>query len=65
MRNRNIGSDQEVIDALESIKNDIDAGRKGAAQGKIKDLMTGIQRANYYISAQDFQTLSNYNNMVQ
>ena len=56
---------EEKADYLESIKNDIDAGRKGAAQGKIKDLMTGIQRANYYISAQDFQTLSEYNDMVK
>ena len=65
MRDRNLGSDQEVVDRLEEIRVDIDAGRRGTAKGKIKSLMDGVNKANYYISGKDLQTLSEYNNMLK
>lgn len=65
MKNRNIGSDQIVVDRLAEIKADLDAGRRGSAQSKINSLKNGIDKANYYISSQDFQTLTQYNNMLK
>ena len=65
MRDRGLDSDEEVTRLLEQIKNDIDAGRKGAAKGKIESLRNGINKSNYYISSIDFQTLTEYNNMVK
>lgn len=65
MKDRGLASDSEVTNTLNAIKEDIDSGRKGAARGKIESLMKGINRANYYISSNDFQTLSNYYNMVK
>lgn len=65
MRNRNINSDPEVTNRLAEIKADIDAGRRGNAQGKIKSLMDGVNKANFYISATDLQTLTQYNNMLK
>lgn len=65
LRNRGIDSDSTVTEQLESIKNDIDAGRMGAAKGKIQSLMNGINKANFYISSKDFQTLTELNNMVK
>lgn len=65
MKNRNIGSDQIVVDKLAEIKADLDAGRRGSAQSKINSLKNGIDKANYYISSQDFQTLTQYNNMLK
>lgn len=65
MRNRNISSDPEVVTRLQEIKADIDAGRKGSAQGKVKSLMNGVNKANYYISATDLQLLTQYNNMLK
>lgn len=65
MKNRNIGSDQIVVDKLAEIKADLDAGRRGSAQSKINSLRNGIDKANYYISSQDFQTLTQYNNMLK
>lgn len=65
MRNRNINSDQEVTNRLAEIKADIDAGRRGNAQGKIKSLMDGVNKANFYISSTDLQTLTQYNNMLK
>ena len=65
MKDRGLSSDSEVVDQLNSIKSDIDSGRSGAARGKIESLITGIRRANYYISQDDFKTLNNYYNMVK
>lgn len=65
MRNRNIDSDQEVKDQLEAIKKDIDAGRSGAAKGRIESLRNGVNKANYFISSTDYQTLIEYYNMVK
>ena len=65
MVDRGLSSDQEVTNILNSIKNDIDAGRGGAAKGKIQSLFNGIERANYYISQNDFKLLTQYNNMVK
>ena len=65
MKDRNLSSDQQVTDTLDSIKSDIDAGRYSAAKGKIESLMSGIQKANYYISSKDLQTLSEYKKMVK
>lgn len=65
MRDRGLASDQEVIDRLESIRNDIDAGRMGSAKGKIESLKSGIQKANFYISSKDLQTLNELYNMVK
>ena len=65
MRNRNINSDPEVTNRLAEIKADIDAGRRGNAQGKIKSLMDGVNKANFYISSTDLQTLTQYNNMLK
>lgn len=65
MRNRNIDSDQEVTDRLDSIRADIDAGRMGSAKGKIDDLKKGVNKANFYISSKDLMTLNELNNMVK
>lgn len=65
MRDRGLSSDQEVIDRINSIQADIDAGRYGAAKGKIEDLKNGINKASYYISSKDFQTLNKLYNMVK
>lgn len=65
LRNRGLDSDPEVTERIESIKNDIDAGRTGAAAGKIQDLKTGVQKANFYISEKDLQTLNELYNMVK
>lgn len=65
LRDRGIGSDQEVVDRLVEIKEDLDAGRRGSAQSKINSLKNGINKANYYISATDLQTLTQYNNMLK
>ena len=65
MRNRNLSSDPEVTERIEAIRNDIDAGRMGAAAGKIDDLRTGINKANFYISSEDLMVLNQLNNMVK
>ena len=65
MRDRGLDSDAEVSRILKEIKADIDAGRGGAAKGKIQDLFNGVQRSNYYISANDLKLLTQYNNMVK
>ena len=65
MRNRNIASDAEVTERLKAIKEDIDAGRSGAAKGRIDDLFSGVRKANFYISSEDMQTLNQYNNMLK
>lgn len=65
MRNRNLSSDPEVTERIESIRNDIDAGNMGAAAGKIDDLRTGINKANFYISSEDLMVLNQLNNMVK
>lgn len=65
MRNRNLASDPEVTEQIESIRDDIDAGRMGAAAGKIEDLKSGINKANFYISSQDLMILNQLNNMVK
>ena len=65
MVDRGLASDQEVTDRLESIRADIDAGRYGSAKGKIEDLKTGVQKANFYISSKDLQTLNELYNMVK
>lgn len=65
MRNRNLNSDPEVVNRMMDIKNDLDAGRKGAAKGKIESLKKGIDKANYYISGTDLKILSDYYNMVK
>lgn len=65
MVDRGIDSDQEVVDRLDAIKNDINAGRTGAAKGKIEDLKRGVDKANFYISSKDFQTLNDLYNMVK
>lgn len=65
MRDRGLSSDTEVTQKLQDIKKDIDAGNKGSAKGKIESLRNGINKSNYYISATDYQTLTNYYNMVK
>lgn len=65
MKDRGLDSDAEVVNQLKSIKNDIDNGRKSAAKGKIESLRNGINKANYYISSKDYQTLNDYYNMVK
>ena len=65
MKNRNIDSDPEVTERLDSIRKDIDAGRTGAARGKIEDLKKGIQKANFYISSVDLADLNDLYNMVK
>lgn len=65
MKNRNLSSDEEVITRLEEIKNDIDKGLNGQAKGKIESLKKGIDKANFYISADDLRTLNKYYNMVK
>ena len=65
IKNRNIASDSTVTQQLNAIKEDIDAGRTGAARGRINSLKSGIQKANFYISSQDMLTLNQYNNMVK
>lgn len=65
MRNRNLNSDQEVVERMMDIKNDIDAGRMGSAKGKIESLKKGIDKANFYISSTDLKILSEYYNMVK
>ena len=65
MRDRGLDSDSEVTERINSIKNDIDAGRYGSAKGKIEDLKTGVQKANFYISSKDLQTLNELYNMVK
>ena len=65
MRNRNIDSDPEVTERLDSIRADIDAGRMGSAKGKIDDLKKGVNKANFYISSKDLMTLNELNNMVK
>lgn len=65
MRDRGLSSDAEVTQKLQDIKKDIDAGNKGSAKGKIESLRNGINKSNYYISATDYQTLTNYYNMVK
>lgn len=65
LRDRGLDSDPEVTERLESIKADIDAGRMGAAAGKIEDLKKGINKASYYISSKDLQTLNELYNMVK
>lgn len=65
MKDRGLASDSEVTERIESIRNDIDAGRMGQAKGKIESLKSGIQKANYYISSTDLQTLNDLYNMVK
>ena len=65
MRNRGLKSDDEVIRMLAEIKADIDTGKSGSAKGKIQTLIDGINRANYYISSDDFQLLTQFKNMVK
>lgn len=65
MRDRNIPSDTIVVDTLAAIKEDIDNGRKGSAGAKVKSLLDGMNRANFYISSKDLQTLYEYNNMLK
>lgn len=65
LKDRGLDSDPEVTQMLDSIKKDIDNGNKGAAQGKIKSLMNGVNKASYYISAKDYQVLTEYNKMVK
>ena len=65
IKNRNIASDSTVTQQLNAIKEDIDAGRTGAARGRINSLKSGIQKANFYISSEDMLTLNQYNNMVK
>lgn len=65
MRDRGISSDPEVTERLESIRDDINNGRNGAAKGKIESLMNGVKKSNFYISAIDFQTLSQLNDMLK
>lgn len=65
MKDRGLDSDQEVTDRLQSIRDDIDAGRLGSAKGKIESLKSGVQKANYYISAKDLADLNELYNMVK
>ena len=65
MKSRGIASDSEVTSQLRSIKADIDSGKSGSAKGKINSLMNGVKKANYYISSEDMQTLTQYNNMLK
>lgn len=65
MRDRNLTSDPEVTNKLAEIVDDLNAGRGGAAKGKIESLKKGIDRASYYISATDLKLLSDYYNMVK
>lgn len=65
LKDRGLDSDQEVIDRINSIKEDIDAGRMGSARGKIEDLKTGVNKANFYISSKDLMTLNELYNMVK
>lgn len=65
MRNRNIDSDPEVSQKLESIKNKIDTGQTGAARGEIDDLKKGVSKSNYYISSEDMLKLNEYANMLK
>lgn len=65
MRDRGLSSDKEVVDRLGEIKKAIDSGQKGVAKSKIESLRNGIDKANYYISSQDYQKLLEYYNMVK
>lgn len=65
MRNRGLASDPEVITKLAEIKAAIDTGKSGVAKSKIEELINGIQRANYYISSEDFNLLTEFKNMVE
>lgn len=65
MRDRGLDSDPEVTERIESIRNDIDAGRMGSAKGKIEDLKKGVNKANFYISSKDLMTLNDLQNMVK
>ena len=65
MKDRGLESDPEVVRQLQSIRKDINDGNRGAAQSKITSLMNGVAQANYYISAKDFQTLTDYSKMVK
>ena len=65
MKDRGLESDPEVVRQLQSIRKDINDGNKGSAQAKITSLMNGVAQANYYISAKDFQTLTDYSKMVK
>lgn len=65
MRDRGLASDPEVTERIESIRADIDAGRMGAAKGKIDDLKKGVNKANFYISSKDLMTLNDLQNMVK
>jgi len=65
LTDRGLASDASVTKKLQEIKADIDAGRTGSAKGKINELFTGINKANYYISQDDFKLLTQYNNMVK
>lgn len=65
MRDRGLDSDPQVTEMLDSIRADIDAGRTGAAKGKIDDLKKGVNKANYYISSKDLQTLYDLSNMLK
>ena len=64
MRERSIESDQEVVDRLSDIRSDIDAGRMGAAESKIRSLLEGMQVADFYISPEDLNTLYEYQSML-
>lgn len=65
MVDRGLGSDAEVTQQLESIKNDIDNGRHSTAKGKIESLRDAIKKSSYYISETDLKTLSDYYSMVK
>lgn len=65
MRDRDLDSDLEVTNKLVEIQNDLNAGRGGAAKGKIESLKKGIDKAAYYISPTDLKLLSDYYNMVK
>ena len=65
LKNRNLDSDPEVTQKLNQIKSMIDRGEKNAAKGVIEDLLNGINKANYYISKDDYYKLRDYSNMVK
>lgn len=65
IKNRNIDSDPVVTERLQDIKATIDRGDMSAAKGKIEAMRNGINKANFYISSTDYQTLLNYYNMVK
>lgn len=65
MRDRGLDSDPEVTQKLNNIKSMIDRGEKNAAKGEIESLNKGINKSQYYISSQDYQTLVKYYGMVK